>query len=193
MSGDAPALKDLPKIEGSVKDELIKQHDLKKVEAAQKDVVKGTMQGVLEGVGQQNDVRASLNKVETTEKVVLPSAEDLKQEKAVEGVLKGVEDGVKLTPVKTKEPASALELAKSEMAQRNSLEQVANFDANKLKHVETAEKNPLPDSDSIKAEAEHMKFKEGIEGFAKDQLKHSDTVEKNTLPTKEVIEQEKAA
>jgi len=161
MSGDAPALKDLPKIEGSVKDELIKQHDLKKVETAEKNV--------------------------------LPSAEDMKQEKAVEGVLKGVEDGVKLTPVKTKEAASPLELAKQENAQRNSLDLVANFDANKLNHVETAEKNPLPDTDSIKAEAEHMKFKESIEDFAKDKLKHSECVEKNTLPTKEVIEQEKAA
>jgi len=190
MSGDAPALKDLPKIEGSVKDELIKQHDLKQVEAQKKEAVKGAMQGVLkEGLVQQHD----LKKVETTEKNVLPSAEDMKQEKAVEGVLKGVEDGVKLTPVKTKEPASALELAKNEMSHRNSLDLVKAHDPNSLNHVETAEKNPLPDMDSIKAEAEHMKFKEGIEGFEKDKLKHSECVEKNTLPTKEVIEQEKAA
>ena len=35
MSGDAPKnVEELPKIEGSLKDELVKQHELKKTEAS---------------------------------------------------------------------------------------------------------------------------------------------------------------
>ena len=35
MSGDAPkTVEELPKIEGSLKDELVKQHELKKTEAS---------------------------------------------------------------------------------------------------------------------------------------------------------------
>jgi len=163
MSGDAPALKDLPKIEETLKDQLVKPHDLKKIEVS--------------------------------EKVVLPSAEDLKQEKTVEGVLKGVEgfSSDKLTPVKTKEPMSGAEVAKNEFAHQKAADAVKEFDKGQLKHADTNEKNSLPDSETIKAESEHIKFKQGIETFSKDKLKDVETVEKNTLPTKEVIEQEKKA
>jgi len=163
MSGDAPALKDLPKIEGSLKDELVKPHDLKKTEV--------------------------------TEKIALPTAEDLKQEKTHEGVLKGVEGFTadKLTPAKTREAMSGAEVAKNELARQKAADAVNEFDKAQLKHVETQEKNSLPDSENIKAESEHIKFKEGIETFEKEKLKDVETVEKNTLPTKEVIEQEKKA
>jgi len=163
MSGDAPALKDLPKIEGSLKDELVKPHDLKKTEVA--------------------------------EKTVLPSAEDLKQEKAVEGIIKGVEGFTsdKLNPVKTREPLSGAEVAKNELDRQKAADAVKDFDKSQLKHADTQEKNSLPDSENIKAESEHIKFKEGIETFEKEKLKDVETVEKNTLPTKEVIEQEKKA
>jgi len=163
MSGDAPALKDLPKIEGSLKDELVKPHDLKKTEVS--------------------------------EKSVLPSAEDLKQEKTHEGVLKGVEGFSKdnMTPVKTREPLSGVEVAKNELHRQKAADAVKEFDKTQLKHAETQEKNSLPDSENIKAESEHIKFKEGIERFEKEKLKDVETVEKNTLPTKEVIEQEKKA
>jgi len=163
MSGDAPALKDLPKIEGTLKDELVKPHELKKTEV--------------------------------TEKIALPTAEDLKQEKTHEGVLKGVEgfSSDMLTPVKTREPLSGAEVAKTEFAHQKAADAVKDFDKAQLKHAETQEKNSLPDSENIKAESEHMKFKEGIETFEKEKLKDVETVEKNTLPTKEVIEQEKKA
>jgi len=163
MSGDAPALKDLPKIEGSLKDELVKPHDLKKTEV--------------------------------TEKIALPTAEDLKQEKTHEGVLKGVEGFTadKLTPAKTREAMSGAEVAKNELTRQKAADAVNEFDKAQLKHVETQEKNSLPDSENIKAESEHIKFKEGIETFEKEKLKDVETVEKNTLPTKEVIEQEKKA
>jgi len=161
--GDCPAVKDLPKIEGTLKDELVKPHEL--------------------------------NPVEVSEKIALPTAEDLKQEKVHEGVLKGVEGFTpdKLTPVKTREPASGAEVAKNQLAHQKAADAVSDFDKGQLKHVDTQEKNPLPSNDAIKAETEHMKFKEGIETFEKEKLKDVQTVEKNTLPTKEVIEQEKKA
>jgi len=163
MSGDAPALKDLPKIGETLKDQLEKPHELKPTEVA--------------------------------EKVALPTADDLKQEKAVEGLLKGVEGFTsdKLTPVKTREPLSGAEVAKSELCHQKANDAVKEFDKTQLKHAETQEKNSLPDSENIKAEEEHIKFKEGIEKFEKEKLKDVETVEKNTLPTKEVIEQEKSA
>jgi len=164
MSGDAPkTVEELPKIEGSLKDELVKQHELKKTEVAEKNV--------------------------------LPSAEDLKQEKLHEGVFKGVEGFTpdKLKPTTTREAASPLDVAKTELARDKTADELKDFDKNKLKQVECQEKNPLPDADNIKAEAEHNKFKEGIEGFAKENLKTAETIEKNTLPTKEIIEQEKSA
>jgi len=162
-AGDCPKVEELPKIEGSLKEELVKQHELKKTEVAEKNV--------------------------------LPSAEDLKAEKTHEGILKGVEGFTpdKLNAVKTREAASPLDVAKSELAHQKTGEQLKDFDKANLKHAETQEKNPLPDHDNIKAEADHNKFKEGIEGFSKDNLKTAETIEKNTLPTKEIIEQEKSA
>ena len=85
-----------------------------------------------------------------SEKNILPSAEDLKAEKVHEGVLKGVEGFTpdKLKQTKTREAASPLDVAKSELAHQKTAEQLKDFDKNKLKHAETQEKNPLPDNDS---------------------------------------------
>jgi len=165
MSGDCPKAEELPKMKScsTLKEELVKDHELKKTEVSEKNI--------------------------------LPSAEDLKAEKVHEGVLKGVEGFApdQLKQTKTREAASPLDVAKTELAHQKTADQLKDFDKNKLKHAETQEKNPLPDTDNIKAEAEHNKFKEGIEGFPKDNLKAAETIEKNTLPTKEDIEQEKAA
>jgi len=155
--------KDLPKMEGTIQAEILSPKALK----------------------------------ETTvnEKNVLPSAEDLKSEKTHESLLKGVETFTpdNLKKVKTAEPASPLDVAKTEYARQASAKELENFDKSGLKHTETQEKNPLPDKDAIAAEAEHEKFKSGIENFEAGKLKKVETVEKNPLPTKEVIEQEKSA
>jgi len=157
------SVKDLPKLDDHIKDEIVKDVQLKHIEV--------------------------------TEKVVLPTAEDIKQEKVHESLLQGVESCPHdhLKPTKTREPASATEVMQVELAHSTSLKEVENFDKNVLKNVDTVEKNPLPDADAIKLEEEHLKFKEGIESFDKDKLAKTPTVEKNTLPTKEVIEQEKTA
>jgi len=137
----------------------------------------------------------NLKKVEVTEKIVLPTAEDVKAEKTHQGLIEGVESFTpdKLKPAKTREPASGVDVMKTEMAHSASKEAVEKFDKNNMKHVETQEKNPLPDGEAIRLETEHNNFKAGIEGFDKDKLSKAETVEKNTLPTKEVIEEEKKA
>lgn len=136
-----------------------------------------------------------LKHIEVHEKVVLPTAEDLKQEKVHESLLQGVEtfSADHLKPTKTREPASATEVMQVELAHSTSLKEVEKFDKNALKNVDTVEKNPLPDQDAIKQEVEHIAFVTGIESFDKDKLTPTTPVEKNTLPTKEVIEMEKTA
>jgi len=159
----APSVKDLPKMDETIQQEVAKEHNLKHVE--------------------------------TTEKVVLPTADDVKQEKTHQGLIQGVEGFTpeKLKKVNTREPASGADVMKTEMARQGALDGVAKFDKTNLKDVETQEKNPLPDNEAIAAEKKHEDFKAGIEGFQKDKLSKAETVEKNTLPTKEVIEQEKTA
>jgi len=160
---ESPAVKDLPKLDTQISQEIAKDHNLKKVEV--------------------------------TEKIVLPTAEDVKAEKTHQGLIEGVESFTpdKLKPAKTREPASGVDVMKTEMAHSASKEAVEKFDKNNMKHVETQEKNPLPDGEAIRLEAEHNKFKAGIESFDQDKLSKVETVEKNTLPTKEVIEEEKKA
>jgi len=160
---ESPAVKDLPKLDTQISQEIAKDHNLKKVEV--------------------------------TEKIVLPTAEDVKAEKTHQGLIEGVESFTpdKLKPAKTREPASGVDVMKTEMAHSASKEAVEKFDKNNMKHVETQEKNPLPDGEAIRLEAEHNKFKAGIESFDQDKLSKAETVEKNTLPTKEVIEEEKKA
>merc|ERR1712110_344352 len=138
---------------------------------------------------------SELKHVEVAEKIVLPSAEDLKNEKVHENLQKGIEGFTpdKLKAVKTKEPASGADLMKTEIATGATIKAVEGFDAAALKKAKTVEKNSLPDQEAIKAEKEHEQFKTNIEGFDKDKLKDVQTIEKNTLPTKETIEQEKTA
>lgn len=47
--------------------------------------------------------------LQTSEKVSLPTAEDVQQEKTHQGLIQGVEKGVQLQHVKTREPASGAE------------------------------------------------------------------------------------
>jgi len=157
------AVKDLPKVEANLKNEIEKPSELKHVEVA--------------------------------EKVILPSAEDLKQEKTHESLIKGIEQATpdKLQHVQTRVSATPTELMKTELAKDASLGAISGFNKDELKKAETVEKNTLPNPEAIKAEKEHEQFKAGIESFDKQKLKDTETVEKNTLPTKEVIDQEKTA
>merc|ERR1711913_174104 len=158
---ESRAVKDLPKIDDTLKGQLLGSHNLKHQEAAEKNV--------------------------------LPTAQDIKEEKIHENVLTGITgfDQTKLKDVETKEPSTPTSTMQVEIARDSSLAAVNEFDKSQLKMTETAEKNPLPPQEAIIQEKEHTKFKEGIEHFDKRRLSHTETVEKNPLPTKEVIEMEK--
>ena len=95
---------------------------------------------------------------QVAEKNVLPSAEDLKQEKLHEGVFKGVEGFTpdKLKPTTTREAASPLDVAKTELARDKTADELKDFDKNKLKQVECQEKNPLPDADSKSCKPQYL-------------------------------------
>ena len=90
----APSVKDLPKMDETIQQEVAKEHNLKHVE--------------------------------TTEKVVLPTADDVKQEKTHQGLIQGVEGFTpeKLKKVNTREPASGADgkylLDKKSMLLENS-------------------------------------------------------------------------
>ena len=96
---------------------------------------------------------------ETKEKLVLPGADEIQTEKTMQGLLQGVEQGVELRTVKTREPASPSSILQVELARDSSLTKVNEFDRATLKKAETAEKNPLPSSEAIAQEMEHIKFK----------------------------------
>ncbi|CAH2046724.1 unnamed protein product, partial [Iphiclides podalirius] len=164
---DAPSLKDLPKVANDLKSQL-------------------------EGFN-----TSCLRDVDTNEKIVLPSAEDIAQEKQHTALLQDVEkfQPSNLRKTDTVEKVvlpNALDVA-AEKTQKSLFDGIEKFDATRLKHTETQEKNPLPDKDAIEAEKEKNKFLNGIENFDPTKLKHTETCEKNPLPTKDIIEQEKTA
>ena len=90
---------------------------------------------------------------------MLPGADEIQTEKTMQGLLQGVEQGVELRTVKTREPASPSSILQVELARDSSLTKVNEFDRATLKKAETAEKNPLPSSEAIAQEMEHIKFK----------------------------------
>merc|ERR1711860_56255 len=87
----------------------------------------------------------------------------IKTERTIQGVLNGVKgfDGESLKSVKTREPASPMEVVQTEKAREGALTAVGDFDKTKLKKSETDVKNPLPSSEAIAQELEHIKFKDG--------------------------------
>merc|ERR1712113_101441 len=194
---ESPAVKDLPKIDDTLKGQLLGSHNLKHQEAAEKNVLPSAQdikeekihENVLTGITGFDQTK--LKDVETKEKVVLPDSEQIQTEKTHQNLLHGVEGGVQLKHVKTREPSTPTSTMQVEIARDSSLAAVNEFDKSQLKMTETAEKNPLPPQEAIIQEKEHTKFKEGIELFDKRRLSHTETVEKNPLPTKEVIETEK--
>merc|ERR1712025_1116029 len=84
---------------------------------------------------------------------------------------------------------------KSKMADlKEHVKEVAEFDKDKMSHVETKEKQVLPDADAIKQEKREVELKDGIQKFDKrTSLKPTVTEVKNTLPDQKTIEEEKTA
>jgi len=123
---ESPTLESLPKVDADLKSEL-------------------------------ESFKPSLMKsVSTTEKVVLPSAEDVAAEKTQEAIKKGIEDfdqnNLKHTKTQEKIVLPDAEVIESEKGQIKFREGIETFDPKNMKHVETQEKNPLPTKEIIDQE-----------------------------------------
>ena len=130
-------VKDLPKIASDLKGELLKERSLKPTEAQEKNVLPSaddvkqekTHQNIMTGENDGHNLvhqiihswnisgiagfnSESLKPTETVEKVVLPGSDEIKTERTIQGVLNGVKgfDGESLKNVKTREPASPMEV-----------------------------------------------------------------------------------
>jgi len=108
------------------------------------------------GIGEEVQAfnREGLKETETAEKVVLPGADDIKQEKQHLDLLQGLETGSgDLKHVETREPASPLHLARMELTKDQVEEDIQAFDRARLTPVVTEEKQILPTAEDIKTEA----------------------------------------
>ena len=98
---DSPAVKDLPKLDSTISAEIAKDHKLKPTE------VKTFSRALSSG----NFPKTNYFFLQVTEKVVLPTAEDVKAEKTHQGLIQGVENFStdQLKAAKTREPATGLD------------------------------------------------------------------------------------
>ncbi|XP_052754810.1 thymosin beta isoform X5 [Galleria mellonella] len=123
---DTPSLKDLPKVATDLKSQL-------------------------EGFN-----TSCLRDVDTNEKIVLPSAEDVATEKNQKSLFDGIEkfdaSRLKHTETQEKNPLPDKDAIEAEKEKNKFLNGIENFDPSKLKHTETCEKNPLPTKDVIEQE-----------------------------------------
>merc|ERR1712173_116244 len=118
------------------------------------------------------------------------------QEKAHQKLLSEISmiEDVKLAPVKTVEPMSVTDLAKTELSRNATLERVNSFDKTSLKNTLTEEKVVLPDANAIsmeKQQLEREKVLEDIENFEASDLKPTEVNERISLPTEEQIHNER--
>uniref|UniRef100_A0A1B0CY25 Putative e3 ubiquitin-protein ligase mdm2 n=2 Tax=Lutzomyia longipalpis TaxID=7200 RepID=A0A1B0CY25_LUTLO len=94
--------------------------------------------------------------VNTQEKIIMPTAEDVQFEKREASLFQGIQsfDTAKLKHAETKEknPLPDQEVIQQEKGVQQLISGIENFDQGKLKHTETCEKNTLPTKDVIDEE-----------------------------------------
>merc|ERR1712013_374423 len=94
-----------------------------------------------------------------------------------------------LTPVKSSEPLSGVELLKQELTHKAVHSDLENFDVEKLQPVKTSE--PLSGAELLKKELTQKAVNSDLEQFNATELKKTETEEKNLLPDSEMIREEK--
>jgi len=122
------------------------------------------------------------------EKLVLPDATIIQEEKSRASFLAEVEGSHSLNPVKTPEPLTGAALVKQELLHGSLLEGVSSFSKEELKHQQPQEKVVLPDSEAIASEKQHMEHLATIGSFDTGALKPVKTAEPLSGP--EVTRQE---
>jgi len=148
MSSTTTTVKDLPKellIADNLKGELLKEHNLKHTEAAEKNSLP-TVEDL---------------KLEKTHQGLLKGVEGFENEK--------------LKNVKTRQPVSPSAAMQTELARDSSLSAVNDFDRAILKPTETKEKVILPGEEDIKTEKNHQGILQGVECFENEKLKNVKT------------------
>merc|ERR1719150_2030287 len=112
------------------------------------------------------------------------------REETREEIVKDIQsfDTEVLTPVKTKEPLSGVELVKQEMVLSSVRSQVEDFDMESLKKTEVEEKNWMPDQETIQQERDKVDLLSGIETFQAEALTKVKTSE--PLSGVEILKQE---
>merc|ERR1712130_768268 len=123
-------------IGSNLKEQLLGERNLKKTEAAEKNVLPSAEdvkseknhQNILTGI--EAFKSDNLKHTETQEKIILPGAEEIQTEKNIQGLLQGVTgfENEKLKNVKTREPASPSSILQTELARDSSLTAVSDFD-----------------------------------------------------------------
>ena len=100
------------------------------------------------------------------EKKVLPDTATLKEEKARESLLAGLEQFPQssLAHVKTPEPVTGAELVKQEMNIKSIVDSVTTFDSSSLRSATTEEKMQLPDASTLQAERSRAELLAALEG-----------------------------
>ncbi|QQP38565.1 Retinol dehydrogenase 13like, partial [Caligus rogercresseyi] len=155
--------------------------------------------------------KAALKHSEMEEKSVLPSEEDIKEERMrndfthdVEAfeksslnekqhveLLSGIEsfprDELKVSEIK--EPLSPSVLAKQELNRSSVLSDVESYDKGNLSHFIPVEKSSLPSASEIVEERQHIELLSGIESFDPSELK-SGVKSKEPLSPLELAKQE---
>merc|ERR1740128_1586151 len=140
----ATTVKDLPKellIADNLKGELLKEHNLKHTEAAEKNSLP-----TVEDLKQERNHQGIIQGVEAFE-------------------------NEKLKTVKTRQPVSPSAAMQIELARDSSLSALSDFDKTNLKPTETREKVILPGEEDIKTEKNHQGILQGVEAFENEKLK----------------------
>merc|ERR1712193_427908 len=134
MSAQTP-LKDLPKVDSTLKGELEKFSS------------------------------SNLKKTETEEKVHLPNAEDMAAEKQLQAHQQAIEgfntSQLKHAETKEKVVLPAKEDIETERNHQNLFNGVTGFDKNSMRHAETHEKIALPGTEDIESEKNQQQLMSG--------------------------------
>ncbi|CAI4223696.1 unnamed protein product [Auanema sp. JU1783] len=143
------SIADLPKIPVDIAEAVTGKVELRKVETQEKNVLPTKEDVVQERQhvemmnGIENFSANQLNKTETQEKVVLPSSDDIKAEKTHQELTQGIES---FSPEKLKHTETSERVvlpSKEDLAREKTMDLAAQFDHNKLRHVEPTIKNTI--------------------------------------------------
>ena len=123
--------------------------------------------------------KADLRETDVEVKDILPDQQVIQEEKDKANHLASIQSfqADDLNKVKTQEPLSGAELLKHELTLKAVTEEVASFDAGKMKQTEVEERNLLPDAATLAEAKSRETLLAGVETFPHESLSHVRTPE----------------